>query len=486
MGRTVAAVEVGIKGRRSLDRVYRRIDSALAGQLGPVALVDPFEEPATLPKARQRRLDELLDRLTSEGIDPGVAECLGDFLAHAPAQEVARIRPLALARRLGLPPDAVVAACLRGARAGLLALLWDLLCPICRIPSEIKDTLRALKEHGHCEACNLDFELDFARSVELIFRAHPDIRDAELGIYCIAGPAHSPHVVSQVRLAPGERVEIELSLSEGSYRVRGPQLPYAIDFRVQAGSPLGRWDVSLRAGIPRTELRALRPGAQVIALKNEHDRELVARIERTAGRDDALTAARAASLGLFRELFPTEVLSPGHLVSVATITLLVTDLDLPADTYTRLGDAPAFAIIHEHFRLLDERIRVAGGALIKTVGEGLLAVFEDPVAAVETALDLQAILLAGEFTRSLQLRAGVHRGPAMAATLNDHLDYFGATVRDAAQLPALARGGEVILTQAIAGDPRVAALLAERKRVGELMDATPSGFTAAPLLRLTT
>ena len=53
------------------------------------------------------------------------------------------------------------------------------------------------------------------------------------------------------------------------------------------------------------EFRALRPGSQVLALKNEHDRELVARIERTAARDDALTAGRAATLSLFRELFPT-------------------------------------------------------------------------------------------------------------------------------------------------------------------------------------
>jgi class 3 adenylate cyclase len=222
----------------------------------------------------------------------------------------------------------------------------------------------------------------------------------------------------------------------------------------------------------------------MLALKNEHAAELVARIERTTARDDALTAGRAATLSLFRELFPTEVLSPGQLVSVANITLLVTDLDLPADTYSKLGDAPAFAIIHEHFRLLDERIRRGGGALIKTVGEGVVAVFDDPGAAVETALDLQASLRAGETTRSLQLRVGVHRGPAMAATLNDHLDYFGATVHAAAQLPALADGGEVILTQPVAADPRVAALMAGRGLAGELVEAALVGLVTAPLLRL--
>ena len=57
------------------------------------------------------------------------------------------------------------------------------------------DTLRAIAEHAHCEACHLDFQLDFANSIELIFRVHPEIREADLGTYCIGGPAHSPHVL---------------------------------------------------------------------------------------------------------------------------------------------------------------------------------------------------------------------------------------------------------------------------------------------------
>src|SRR5439155_7967857 len=141
-------------------------------------------------------------------------------------------RPLVLARRLGVDAEAMVSACLHGAREGLLVLLWDILCPVCRIPSEVQDTLRALREHGSCEACNLDFDLDFANSVEMIFRAHPEIRDTEVGTYCIGGPVHSPHVVAQVRISPTERIELELGLTEGAYRLRGPQLPHAFDFRV--------------------------------------------------------------------------------------------------------------------------------------------------------------------------------------------------------------------------------------------------------------
>jgi class 3 adenylate cyclase len=84
---------------------------------------------------------------------------------------------------------------------------------------------------------------------------------------------------------------------------------------------------------------------------------------------------------------------------------------------------------------------------------------------VRVALDLSAVLAAGELTKELHLRAGVHRGPMMAATVNEQLDYFGTTVRQALALPELAGAGEVLLTQAVASDPLVAALLGGR---GEL------------------
>jgi serine/threonine protein kinase len=304
LGRLAAAVELGIKARRAQDRIYRRIDAAMTGKLARIGWTDAFEEPPALTGRQRRRLDDLLDRLRVLGVNPAVVERFGDFVASAPPQAVARIRPLALARQLGLDPVQVVEACLHGAREGLLVLLWDILCPVCRIPSQVQETLRLLREHGRCEACNLDFELDFANSVEMIFRAHPDVRTTELGTYCVGGPVHSPHVAAQVRVAPGECMELDLKLPEGAYRLRGPQLPFALDLRVQPGAAARRCEVSL-ARAPGPEVpRVLRADGQVFGLRNDHDRELLVRLERTAPRADALTAARASALALFRELFP--------------------------------------------------------------------------------------------------------------------------------------------------------------------------------------
>jgi eukaryotic-like serine/threonine-protein kinase len=470
---------VGVGMRKSLERVYQRIDAIVKSQSrrGFSAGVDPFEEPAQMPPPRRQRLERLLDRLVEQGIDVAVADRLGEHLAFGPAQEVARIRPLALAERWGLDPDQVVSACLHGARDGLLELHWDLLCPVCRISCQVTDTLRAIAEHAHCAACHLNFQLDFASSIELIFRVHPEIREADLATYCVGGPAHSPHVLAQVRVAPNERIELDLELPAGSYRLRGPQLPWSIDFQVQNSATIRRWDIDLGSAPAQEGLGALRIGGQILILNNPHPRELVIRVERTATRGDALTAARATSMALFRSLFPGEVLAPGQLATVSMVTLMVTALDpQQADAlYGDLGDARAFSVVHEHLQRLGDAIRAGGGAVVKTMGEGVLASFNDVEAAVRTALDLVTQLPTSQTAQPLRLRVGIHRGTTLAATLNDQLDYFGTTARQAVGTLQYARAGELVLTQPVAADPGVAALLNARHIESEVIPAELAG-----------
>jgi serine/threonine protein kinase/class 3 adenylate cyclase len=470
---------VGSRLRKSLERVYKRIDATLKRQerhgLSPG--VDPFEEPGRMPAARRQRLERLLEELAGRGIDPEVVERLGEHVARGPAQEIARIRPLALAERFRLDPDQVVAACLHGARAGLFEMHWDLLCPVCRVSCEVTDTLRAIAAHAHCAACHLDFELDFANAIELFFRVHPEVREADLGTYCIGGPVHAPHALAQLRVAAGERIALELELPAGWYRLRGPQLPWSVDFQVHGSATIRRWEIDLGSTRGPECPAALGSGGQFLLLKNPHERELVVRVERTARRSDALTAARAASLALFRELFPGEVLSPGQLATVSSVTFLVTALDAnKADSlYGELGDVQAFAVIHKHFQCLDEAIRQGGGAIVKTMGEGVLASFGDVTAAVRTALALPGFLDRKAGVPLLCPRLGVHRGTAVAATLNDHLDYFGTTARHAAGILRHAREGELVLTQTVAADPEVAALFGQRRLETEVVPTDLAG-----------
>ena len=471
IGRAAAKIEVGVKSRKALEQVYRRIDAALSGDLG--SLGDPFEDVPDLPADKQRKLDERLNRLIELGVEPFVVERFGEYLSSAPAQQLARIRPIALAQRLSVDERQMIAACLHGAREGLLSLVWDIICPLCRIPSQTQDSLKLLKEHGSCQACQSNFELDFANSIELVFRIASDIKDCETGIYCIGGPAHSPHVVAQVRLKPGEKFSCDLNLNEGLYRLRGPQLPYSVEFRVLAESGVSRWELDLSRGPTAETPRTVHAGSQLFLLTNDQGHELVARLERVASRADALTAARAAATPLFRELFPGECLSGNQLIRVEQITLLLTRLDRAQHLYFELGDARAFERVHEHFQQLNQIVQREGGSVVKTLTEGIEAVFTDPLSAVRAGLAMREL---GE----PDLRIAIHRGPAMVATLNDQLDYFGATVSTTEQLLETAAQqnstAELVVSNAIAMDEAVAETVAARQLVfliEQQLPATP-------------
>ena len=69
------------------------------------------------------------------------------------------------------------------------------------------------------------------------------------------------------------------------------------------------------------------------------------------------------------------------------------------------------------------------------------------------------------------VRCAVHRGAAGAVTLNDHVDYFGRAVREVLVLGAQAGPGELLLSDAVRGDPAVDKLM-QRLGISLLSDGT--------------
>jgi serine/threonine protein kinase/class 3 adenylate cyclase len=440
-GRLIARLQLGRRSPSAFRQVYQHIDRFLVQSEQSRPQSDPFGRSAAISRSGKILLKTRLERLRREQIDPVVVETLGQFIQYGADQEVARIRPLAFAERFRFDPEQAVSACLLGAREGILVLLWDILCPSCQIPADVRDTLAALQSHGYCPACDLKYELDFASSVELIFRAHPELRKVETKTYCVGGPAFSSHVVAQIRMAPEERFTLDLNLGEGDYRIRGPQLPFAVSITVSAAGQAGRWEISLlRPPKPGLE-PVLRPGQQAIILHNETSRELLIRLERTSGRRLALTAAAASATMLFRQLFPDEILSPGQIVSMTQVTLMLVDIPSAAHLYEVLGDGSAFREIRNGLQLVESVVKQCGGAVVKIVGEGALVAFSDPSAAIRAAYQL----LEQSVPQKILFRIAIHRGPALVTTMNDRLDYFGRMTTILRQLHEIALPGEILV-----------------------------------------
>jgi len=474
VGRLLAKMEVEWKSKRSLNRVYRRIDETIQQAENTTDRSDAFEPAPKLTRIQRARLEQRIDSLPARGVPIDLAAELREFIATAPQQEAAKIHPADLAQQWSREPQEVIDACLHATAAGLLTLYWDILCPTCRVAADAKLTLKEVKSHAHCSACNIDFESDMADAVELVFRVDEDLRDTRVGKYCVGGPAHFPHIAAQVQLNPLESLDLELSLNSGRYALRGPCLPQSIEFDVSSRSTVTRWEPSLDADGEPSERIVLSPGSQVICFTNQLDRTQLIKVERTTARQGAISAAAASQMHLFRSLFPDNVLESGQLITAKQITLLVTQLEDSHHLYAEHGDAAAYAVIHRLLEGLTEQIQLHHGTVIKQVGEGVVATFPNIVDAVRAAAALQQNVAVGETQSRVRLNVGVHRGSVLVTNQNGRLDYFGATVNRATALPALARG-QVVLTEEVFGDPAVAELLQQGSYPHHLQEMTAPG-----------
>jgi class 3 adenylate cyclase len=152
-------------------------------------------------------------------------------------------------------------------------------------------------------------------------------------------------------------------------------------------------------------------------------------------------------LQTFRDLFANEALRPGEQISVGSLTVVFTDLRDSTRLYSQIGDAPAFGRVMNHFDILEAAIAAEGGAIVKTIGDAVMAVFRRPLAALQAVINAQHNLhLAQGGEAPLSLKAGIHTGACIAVTLNERLDYFGSTVNIAARLAHLAAGGDIVLS----------------------------------------
>ncbi|MBS0663666.1 MAG: hypothetical protein JSR48_10420 [Verrucomicrobia bacterium] len=466
IGRLALPFSIGRQVRAVTERVLRRYDEFAAQGLRVSELA---QRPRLVAGARGR-IESIRTRLHREAAQPEpLTARLVDFVTGADDLACQRIRPYALAYQWRADRRQTLQLFLHATRTGLLDFHWDVLCPHCRGAKSTVTTLGALEPAVHCDSCRLDFTADFDQSVELTFTPNRAIRDVPHLDYCVGGPQVTPHIVAQQRLAPADRQPFVLAFRPGRYRVRAPGLPRPQAFRIESGAPPAA-EINLGPGAGDEIVVA--PGGR-LTLANPKDNPQLAVIEHVEWSDQSTTAAEVTALQLFRDLFSREVLRPGSQVSVGAMTVAFTDLKNSTRLYKDIGDAPAFGRVLTHFEVLRAAIAPEGGAIVKTMGDAVMAVFPQPAGALRAlvraqqllarpdAVPLPAGIRAAHAPHPLVLKAGLHHGPCIAINQNERLDYFGTTVNLAARLCAQAAGDDIILSDAVRADAAVAELLEE-------------------------
>ena len=431
-----------------------------------------------------------------QAVGAEAAKALLCLVRDGPDHALNRINVVAFAARNGLGEETAIALFLHAARLGLFEMSWNVLCPGCGGVLDASATLKSVdRDEYSCALCAAGYEPTLDEMVEVTFTVSPRVRRIA---------AHDPSTLSTpeymrqifwgsgvdlpdnfaeiiegitleaVELPPGEKALLSLQLPAAFVIVFDP-VTHATQFLDVKGEPTReRQSLSMviAEGHTPNETLAVRPGPLRLTIENHSlgrvlpglwiaGTELHHLLKR---RRPFLTAKRLLTNQSFRDLYRTDTLDIDQRLKITSLTFLFTDLKGSTELYERVGDLAAFDLVRAHFRVLQEIVAAEAGAVVKTIGDAVMATFPTPERALAAALrmrDGMRRLNAERGGEDLLLKIGIHEGPCLAVMLNERQDYFGQTVNIASRVQGLAGSQAIFATGAVVEHPPATKLLAE-------------------------
>jgi class 3 adenylate cyclase len=431
-----------------------------------------------------------------QSADPGFADALEQHVATASDRALNRINALDFAAGQGLDADLVIAGLLHAARLGIFELSWNVLCPGCGGVLDVTETMKTLRHEAYdCALCAAGYEATLDEGVEVTFTVSARVRriaahdpsslplveyfrqvfwgtGIDLPEEDELGRLIEAITLDTVELPPGERAILSVQLPRGFIILFDP-VTHGVQFLEVEGEPTReRQNLSMvfnKGGSPTGTLK-LRPGPLRVTFENRNEVRVLPslwiagdQLHALLGRRKPfLTARRLLTNQTFRDLYRTDALDVDQRLKILSLTFLFTDLKGSTELYDRVGDLVAYDLVRSHFRVLNEIVAAQGGAVVKTIGDAVMATFEAPQQAVAAALrmrDAMRDLNQQHQREDLLLKIGIHKGPCLAVMLNERQDYFGQTVNIASRVQGLAAAQSILATVPVVEHPPAAALL---------------------------
>src|SRR5919106_2472176 len=369
--------------------------------------------------------DNLVDALRKSA-KPKPVSAIEKIIHEGPDRELCRINTLAFAAKHKLDEDDVIAAFLHGARLGIFDMSWNILCPACGGVLDSGATLKTVKQAEYrCVLCAEDCEPTLDEIVEVTFTISPRVRRIA---------AHDPETLplieyyrqmfwssgvdlpddetlakwfkettlDAVELSPGEKAMLSLHLPEGYVIVFDPVLHMSQHIEV-TGEPAPESQslsfVMTRDHAP-AETVQMRPGSLRMTLENRLNVRTLPAIwivsdkvhELVGKRRPFLTAKRLLTNQTFRDIYRTDTLDVDQRLKITSLSFLFTDLKGSTALYERVGDLAAFDLVRAHFHALLEIIAAEKGAVVKTIGDAVMATFIRPEHAIVAGLRMRAAM----------------------------------------------------------------------------------------------
>ena len=439
------------------------------------------------------QIDALFPPLRQVAESQAVA-AIEHLLREAPDWALHRVNALTFAKDTGVDEEQAIAAFLHATRLGLFEMSWNVLCPACGGVLDAGTSLKSINRAEYrCAFCAMGYEPTLDELVEVTFTVSPRLRSIvghdphslPIWEYCrqmfwssgVDLPGNLESVAEEItlealELPPGEKAILSLQMPEKLIILFDPvtHATQYIDVKGEAVRERQSLTVTFDHVPAASGPIELRPGPVRVSLENHRDIRLLPTVwiaderlqDLVSRRRPYLTAKRLLTNQTFRDLHRTDMLDVDQRLKITSMTFLFTDLRGSTELYERIGDLAAYELVQAHFRVLTESVVAEAGAVVKTIGDAVMATFSTPRQAIAAALRMREgmrRLNEEQQSEDLCLKIGIHEGPCLAVTLNDRQDYFGQTVNVAARVQGMAEAQAIFTTSSVIDDHQSTQLL---------------------------
>jgi class 3 adenylate cyclase len=439
--------------------------------------------------------DALLSVLR-QAADADCAAAIEHTIRDGSDRDLCRVNVLSFAGKHGLDEEKAISAFLHAARLGLFELSWNVICPGCGGVLDATSTLKTVnRDEYDCGLCATGYKPTLDEMVEVTFTVSSRVRrigahtpdtlpeteyyrqifwSSSIDLPDDLDAVLSEFTMDSIELESGERAVLSVQLPSDFVIVFDP-VTHGTQFIDVKGEPTRERQVlsmvfnKVKAPVGTVEMQ---PGPLRLSLENRTDRRVLPSmwiagdaLHRLLGnRKPFLTAKRLLTNQTFRDIYQTDTLDHDQRLRITSLTFLFTDLKGSTALYERVGDLVAYDLVRQHFGVLHEIVASEAGAIVKTIGDAVMATFATPDRALAAALKMReamAHINAERGNEDLLLKIGIHEGPCLAVTLNNSQDYFGQTVNMAARVQGLASSRAIFVTQPVINDKKTANMLAK-------------------------
>ena len=445
-------------GLKQIKKGYVKALKEITASIQRQEVLKPPTPAAKLSTVVMEKLKNIREKLIEGGTPPELADRLIHYVETEPDETLYRIRMKVLAREWGAREKELLLAFLSATRLGLFNLTWDVLCPHCRGVRDEAKSLGDLPKRGSCEVCKIDFDATSFNVLEVTFHVHPSVRAVEKRVYCAAEPGTKPHIKLQKTIKPREELALKTLLSLGRYRLRvqGTEVYNLLDISDESTLDRVWWpDMLAQENFKSAHF-------PTVVLQNTSSEAKTFILEENKTDLDTLRPVDLFSFQGFRDLFSQEALAADLKLEIGVQTILFTDLVGSTKFYEQEGDTVAFAEVRQHFLRTYEAVKIHNGAVVKTIGDAVMAAFVRPLDALRAAVDLQRYFNGDNPDTRLRLRVTLNSGSCLAVNLNSNIDYFGNTVNFAAKIQSIADAGQIGFTESVFNDSETVPFLKEQ------------------------